>query len=76
MRAGSQMNKMFNIGDLVKHPIYNCLGIIINKDDRSLDGTGTYAYYVTWVEDEYSPKTWELSQDLILAAGVNNEKAI
>ena len=67
---------MFEIGDLVKHSIYKCYGIIINKDDRSLDGTGTYAYYVTWVEDEYSPKTWELSQDLILAAGVNNEKAI
>ena len=69
-------NKMFNIGDLVKHPIYNYLGIIIDKKNRSLDKKPIYAYFVTWVEGEYSPKTWELSQDLILAAGVNNEKAI
>jgi len=41
-----------------------------------LDGTGTYAYYVTWVEDEFTPKSWELSQDLILAAAVNDEQHI
>jgi hypothetical protein len=67
---------MFNIGDLVKHSIYKCYGIIINKDDRSLDDSPTYAYYVTWVEDEFTPKSWELSQDLILAAGVNDEQHI
>ena len=67
---------MFKVGDLVKHSIYKCYGIIINKDDRYLEDTGTYAYYVTWVEDEFTPKSWELSQDLILAAGVNDEQHI
>ena len=68
---------MFDIGDLVKHPIYECYGIIINKDDqRCLEGTGACAYYITWVEDKFTPQSWEFSEDLILAAGVNDERHI
>jgi len=67
---------MFKVGDLVRHSLYKDYGIIIDKKNRSLTITPAYAYYVTWVDGKYVPKTWEHSQDLILAAGVNDKKAI
>ena len=65
---------MFNIGDLVKHSIYKCYGIIINKDQR----TKPWArYYITWVEDKFSPQSWERKEDLIIGyAKVNDEQPI
>ena len=60
----------FNIGDLVKHSIYKCYGIIINKDQRTKPWS---RYYITWVEDKFSPQSWERKGDLILVAKVNDE---
>ena len=64
---------MFNIGDLVQLNYSHHIGIVIDKDNRSLyeDFSTNYAYHIKWAVGE--PYTWELSQNLILIAGVNNE---
>ena len=61
---------MFNIGDLVKHPIYFCYGIITQKySSPCLDRS---RYYITWA-DTVSFQSWERKEDLILVAKVNDE---
>ena len=62
---------MFNIGDLVQLNYSHHIGIIINKSDRSLEDAPVYSYHIKWAVGE--PYTWELTQNLILVAGVNNE---
>jgi hypothetical protein len=65
----------FNIGDLVQLNYSKHLGIVIDKSDRSLESyTPIYSYRIKWAVGE--PYTWELLDNLILVAGVNNEKAI
>jgi len=61
---------MFNVGDLVKHPIYFCYGIITEKDKRTKPWS---RYHITWVEDKFSPRSWERKEDLILVARGNDE---
>ena len=68
------MNDIFNVGDLVRLHYSHHIGIVIDKSDRSLDNTPVYSYHIKWAVGE--PYTWELSQNLILVAGVNNEKRI
>ena len=60
---------MFNIGDLVKHPIYFCYGIIIDKDKRTKPWS---RYYITWA-DTLTGQSWERKEDLILVAKVSDE---
>ncbi len=68
---------MFKKGDLVRHHVYKkVLGIVFEKKDRSCDDPPVYAYRVLWADDGYLPTTWELSQNLILAARVDNENRI
>jgi len=66
---------MFNVGDLVQLNYSEHIGIVIDKSDRALAGFPVvYSYHIKWAVGE--PYTWELSQNLILVAGVNNEKRI
>ena len=60
---------MFNVGDLVKHPIIFCYGIITEK--RSAD-PAWLRYYITWA-DTTSFQSWERKEDLILVARANDE---
>ena len=65
----------FNIGDLVQLNYSHHIGIVIDKSDRSLESyTPIYSYHIKWAVGE--PYTWELSPNLILVAGVNNEQRI
>jgi len=59
---------MFNVGDLVQLNYSDHIGIVIEKRSE------IYSYHIKWAVGE--PYTWELSQNLILVAGVNNEKRI
>jgi hypothetical protein len=68
---------MFNVGDLVQLNYSKHIGIVIESSDRSLSApheSPVYSYRVKWAVGE--PYTWELSQNLILVARVNNEKRI
>jgi len=62
------MNNIFNVGDLVQLNYSEHIGIVIDKSDRPRE---IYSYHIKWAVGE--PYTWELSQNLILVAGVNNE---
>jgi len=69
------MNNLFGIGDLVQLNYSKHIGIVIEKSDRALKSyTPIYAYRIKWAVGE--PYTWELSQNLILVAGINNAKHI
>ena len=66
---------MFNIGDLVQLNYSEHLGIVIERNDRSLtDESQVYVYRIKWAVGE--PYTWERRHNLTLVAGVNNAKSV
>ena len=62
----------FNVGDLVKHPLFSCYGIIAEKDQQTRPWT---RYCIRWA-DASCAQSWERKEDLILVARVNDEQSI
>ena len=69
------MNNLFEVGDLVKLNYSEHIGMVIGDSDRSLsEELQVHVYRIKWAVGE--PYTWERLYNLILVAGVNNEKRI
>ena len=67
------MKSAFNIGDLVKLILSEHIGIVIRRNEF-MEKSQVYIYRIKWAVGK--PFTWEQPQNLILVAGVDNEKRI